>query len=91
MEVRDATADDFEAMRRTAAASMHESYDSFLDPETIDAALDEWYGADTLAAQIEADGALLYVATEDDEVAGALFRFEPGVEGVAEFRSDVAV
>lgn len=70
MEVRDATADDFEAMRRTAAASMHESYDSFLDPETIDAALGEWYGADTLAAQIEADGALLYVATEDDEVVG---------------------
>jgi ribosomal protein S18 acetylase RimI-like enzyme len=70
MEVRDATADDFEAMRKTAAASMHESYDSFLDPETIDAALDEWYGADTLAAQIEVDGALLYVATENDAVIG---------------------
>lgn len=49
---------------------MHESYDSFLDPETIDAALDEWYGADTLAAQIKAGGALLYVATEDDDVVG---------------------
>ncbi|MFC6955152.1 GNAT family N-acetyltransferase [Halorubellus litoreus] len=70
MEVRDATADDFEAMRRTAAASMHESYDSFLDPETIDAALDEWYGADTLAAQVTAEGALLYVAVEDDDVVG---------------------
>lgn len=30
-------------------------------------------------------------ADEDDEGAGALFRIEPGVEGVAEFRSKVSV
>jgi len=71
MKVREATADDFEAMRTTAAASMHESYDSFLDPTTIDAALDEWYGADTLAAQMEDDGTLLFVAeTDAGDVAG---------------------
>lgn len=70
MEVRDATADDFEAMRTTAAASMHESYDSFLGPETIDGALEEWYGADTLAAQMEAEGALVFVAEDDDDVVG---------------------
>jgi len=71
MEVRDATSDDFEAMRQTAAASMHESYDSFLDPRTIDAALEEWYGADTLAAQVTTDDALLYVAAADaDGVVG---------------------
>lgn len=71
MKVRKASADDFEAMRTTAAASMHESYDAFLDPQTIDAALNEWYGADRLAAQLEDDGTLLFVAeTDDDDVAG---------------------
>jgi len=70
MEVREATHDDFEAMRTTAAASMHESYGSFLAPTTIDSALDEWYGADTLAAQLEDDGTFLLVAEDDGDVAG---------------------
>lgn len=71
MEVREATPDDFEAMRTTAAASMHDSYDTFLAPTTIDAALDEWYGADTLAAQLKDEGTLLFVAESDaGDVAG---------------------
>jgi ribosomal protein S18 acetylase RimI-like enzyme len=70
MEVRQATVDDFEALRRTAGASMHETYGSFLEPTRIDTALEEWYGADTLAAQIESEDAFLLIAVEDDDVAG---------------------
>lgn len=70
MEIRDATVDDFEAVRRTAGASMHESYGSFLEPTRIDDALEQWYGADMLAAQIEGENALVFVAIEDDDVVG---------------------
>jgi ribosomal protein S18 acetylase RimI-like enzyme len=70
MEIREATTDDFEALRRTAGASMHESYGSFLEPTRIDDALEQWYGADTLAAQVEGEDALVFVAEEDDAVVG---------------------
>lgn len=70
MEIREATVDDFEALRTTAAASMHASYDAFLEPTRINDALEEWYGADTLAQQIEDENALIYLAEEDGDLQG---------------------
>jgi len=65
MQIRDATADDFEALRAVAAASLHDSYHHMLDPKTIDEALEEWYAADLLAQQLADDDAVLLVAEDD--------------------------
>lgn len=65
MQIREATADDFEAIRAVAAASLHDSYHHMLDPGVIDEALEEWYAADLLAEQLAAEDAAVLVAEDD--------------------------
>lgn len=65
MQIREATTDDFEAIRAVAAASLHDSYHHMMDPSTIDDALEEWYAADLLAEQLADDDAVLLVAEDD--------------------------
>ncbi|WP_435345671.1 GNAT family N-acetyltransferase [Haloarchaeobius sp. HRN-SO-5] len=69
MQIREATADDFESMRALASASLHDSYESIFDPSTIDTAVEEWYGDDLLSDQVATDDAVVLVGEADDGLA----------------------
>ncbi len=47
MDVREATIDDIETIRSIATRSLEESYSAFLDSETIETAVEQWYGDDS--------------------------------------------
>ena len=74
MEIRDATADDADAIRSIARSSMT-SYEEFLDEDIIDAAVEQWYG-DTLLEDIEADHTCYLVATDDENETVAFSQSE---------------
>ncbi|SFS32691.1 GNAT family N-acetyltransferase [Halostagnicola kamekurae] len=63
MHVRPATADDLESIRAVARETWHDTYDE-LDAETIDWAIDEWYGAG--AIPLEAPGTVVLVVEVED-------------------------
>lgn len=69
MNLREASREDLEAIREIARASLSESYTHFLDEETIEAAVEQWYG-DQLAAELETDEVLVVVAETDDGLIG---------------------
>ncbi|MFP9191740.1 GNAT family N-acetyltransferase [Natrialbaceae archaeon A-CW1-1] len=69
MEIREATADDSEAIRSVAHHSLSESYTHFLDEEIIDEAVDNWYG-DDLGDELEHDETVVLVAEDDGEIIG---------------------
>lgn len=62
MEIREATPDDADDIRSIARASLRSSYAHFLDEETIDDAVDRWYGGETLAENVEGEDMLWLVA-----------------------------
>lgn len=63
MHVRPATAADLESIRAVARETWHDTYDE-LDTETIDWAIDEWYGAG--AIPLEAPGTVVLVVEVED-------------------------
>lgn len=70
IEIREAERGDVAGIRSVATQSMHASYDDVLDPDAIDAAVEEWYGDDALAAELDEDGMVYVVAVAGDEVVG---------------------
>ncbi|WP_435335634.1 GNAT family N-acetyltransferase [Haloarchaeobius sp. TZWWS8] len=70
MEIRPATDADFDAIRDIANRSLHETYESFLDAESIDEAVGTWYASDALQDQLDAEDTLLLVAEDDDGIVG---------------------
>lgn len=69
MDLREATADDADAVRSIARRSLRSSYTDFLDEETVDTAVDRWYDEDAITTLLESDEALVVVVEVDGEVA----------------------
>jgi ribosomal protein S18 acetylase RimI-like enzyme len=70
MQVRTATIDDIDAIRRVAGASLTASYGHVLDDETIGDAVERWYATDSLAEDLESDDTLMLVAARNGAVVG---------------------
>jgi len=69
MEIRDATKHDGDRIRSIASNSLRSTYTAFLSEETIDDAIEQWYG-DGLAEAIDDDNSLFLVVERDGEVVG---------------------
>lgn len=69
MDIREATADDVATIRSIARESLSSSYTDFLEPETIDDAVDQWYG-DSMVDELEEDDVLFLVVEADEGVIG---------------------
>lgn len=67
MEIRKATHDDVERVRSIAHSSLRSSYTDFLPEETIDSAVEQWYGDEALTRLLEGDDSLLLIAEDDGD------------------------
>jgi ribosomal protein S18 acetylase RimI-like enzyme len=70
MDIRNATTDDVDAVRRVASESMAASYGHVIDEAAITAAVDEWYGPDRLIETLADDDAVFVVAVDSGSVVG---------------------
>jgi ribosomal protein S18 acetylase RimI-like enzyme len=70
MDIRNATTEDVDAIRRVAAESLAASYGHAIDEATISAAVDEWYGADRLTESLDDNAAVFVVAVDSGSVVG---------------------
>ena len=70
MIVREAGAGDVDDIEAVARASWETDYPAILSRETAREGVEEWYGADRLAAEIESDDALVPVADGEAGVVG---------------------
>jgi len=66
MEIRDATAADREAIRSIARASLRATYTDFLAEDTIEDALEQWYGEE-YGDHLEGEHSLVLVVERDGE------------------------
>ncbi|ELZ14523.1 N-acetyltransferase GCN5 [Haloterrigena salina JCM 13891] len=69
MEIREATADDIDAIRSIAQRSLESTYTEFLDEDTVADAIEQWYG-DSFDDVLEDDHALILVVESDGDVVG---------------------
>ncbi|SEV96896.1 GNAT family N-acetyltransferase [Natrinema salifodinae] len=67
MEIREATDADTDAIRSIARDSLNSTYTDFLDEDTIDDAIEQWYG-DSFSDELDDDRALFLVVERDGEV-----------------------
>lgn len=67
MDIREATDDDVEEIRRVARASLLASYAPKLDEDLVEEAVERWYG-ERLADDLASDDAVVLVGAEDGEV-----------------------
>lgn len=72
METREATTDDAEVLKEIAHRSLQTSYAHFLEDETIDDAVDQWYGEGRLEDLISDDTTDVYIPVleVDGEIVG---------------------
>ncbi|MFB6069707.1 MAG: GNAT family N-acetyltransferase [Halanaeroarchaeum sp.] len=70
MAVREATAGDAADIRDVARKSLLASYTGALDGETIEEAIEEWYGGDRIEHLLTMETELFLVGLVDDEIAG---------------------
>ncbi|MGB9963688.1 GNAT family N-acetyltransferase [Halobacterium sp. CBA1126] len=68
MQVREATHDDADGIRRVADASLEATYAGQLGEDIVAAAADEWYGDDRLDERLDADDVVFVVVVDGDEV-----------------------
>ncbi|SNZ04668.1 Ribosomal protein S18 acetylase RimI [Natronoarchaeum philippinense] len=68
MDVRRAEVDDGEPIREVARQSMYASYS--MSPDTIDAAVEQWYGEDEIDAAVAVEGRQFLVAERDGSIVG---------------------
>jgi N-acetylglutamate synthase-like GNAT family acetyltransferase len=70
VRVREATADDLDAIRDVAEAAWYAAYGGTLAPETIAAALESYYDPEIVTAGIESEAIRFHVAEDGGEVVG---------------------
>ncbi|MDZ5810961.1 GNAT family N-acetyltransferase [Halorubrum sp. AD140] len=70
MELRAATADDIDAIRSVARESLLASYGHAVDETLLVEAVDEWYDADDLVADIDDEETVCPVAVVDGSIVG---------------------
>lgn len=63
--VREATAEDVPAIRRIASAGWHAAYADFLDEDTIERVLDEWYAPEGVERAVRSEDVVYLVAESD--------------------------
>ncbi|TYT62522.1 GNAT family N-acetyltransferase [Natrialba swarupiae] len=84
-DVRQATADDVDAIHETARRSWHAAYDEILEARRIDEIVDEWYAISDLESSIanasSRDDVVFLVA--DGDADAPIPRFEDGCIGFA--------
>ena len=68
MEIREATAEDGDAIRTIARDSMEASYS--LSPRAIEGALTQWYDDEAMSRKLDEDDTLVLVAESEGEVRG---------------------
>ncbi|TMT86118.1 N-acetyltransferase [Haloterrigena sp. H1] len=66
MEIREATESDAEAIRTIAHDSLNSTYTAFLAEETIDDAIEQWYG-DAFVDDLDDDRVVFLVVEDDDD------------------------
>ncbi|QFU82945.1 GNAT family N-acetyltransferase [Natronorubrum aibiense] len=69
MEIREATTADIDTIRSIAHRSLNSTYTDFLGGETIDEAVEQWYG-DSFDDELEDDHSLVLVVERDGEIVG---------------------
>ena len=82
MTVRSATADDVEAIRTIARDSWEVDYPEILSRETVDEAVEDWYGKERVTDAIEDPLAFLLVAEPAGNTVGFLHGVLDGETGV---------
>lgn len=70
MDLRTATPEDVDVVRSVARASLEASYGHALSESAMGDAVETWYGAPELDAELTDDDAVFVVAVEDGEVVG---------------------
>ncbi|WP_256289800.1 GNAT family N-acetyltransferase [Halobellus inordinatus] len=70
MDVRDATTEDVDDIRRVATESLTASYGHAIDEETITAAVDEWYSPERLRESLTDDTEVFVLALDNGTVVG---------------------
>ena len=70
MEIRAATEDDIEGIRRVARDAWEAAYLDIIGEREVDAAMDEWYSREYLERTLGAEDVGYFVAHEGDEVVG---------------------
>ncbi|AUX08187.1 GNAT family acetyltransferase [Halalkaliarchaeum desulfuricum] len=68
MNVREATVDDVEAIRRVARESFEASYEDALGAERIERGFESWYSSETLRDELRDEARPFFVATEGGDV-----------------------
>lgn len=83
MEIQHAKTTDAESIARVARESLTASYSHFIDEDTIDDMVEQWYAEDEIDARIGDDTSTFVVVTEGDDVLafaqGAIIEGEPVV------------
>ncbi|NGM67550.1 GNAT family N-acetyltransferase [Natronolimnobius sp. AArcel1] len=69
MEIRTATDSDTETIRSIAQQSLSSTYTDFLESETIDQAIEQWYG-DSFSDDLDTADSLVLVVERDGDVVG---------------------
>ncbi|RQG99659.1 GNAT family N-acetyltransferase [Natrarchaeobius oligotrophus] len=69
MEIREATDSDVDAVRTIAHRSLGSTYTDFLAEETVEDAIEEWYG-ESFADELADDDSLVLVVERDGDVIG---------------------
>lgn len=70
MEIRPADGGDVEAIRGVAERSWDHDYPTFLTRETITDGIEEWYGHDSIRADLANPRSSIFVADRDGAVVG---------------------
>lgn len=70
MEIRSGETQDRATIANIAQASLEASYGHFIDEETIEQAVEEWYSEDRFGETIEDENGVLIVAERNDEAVG---------------------
>lgn len=81
MTIRQATAEDVEAIRDVAAAAWRADYPEILNRENVGDAVDEWYHPETLAGELRRSSTVVFVAEREGEVVGFVHAVRSGAEG----------
>lgn len=83
MDVREATREDVDDIRRVVETSWEADYPAILTRETAVSAVSEWYDTDSLTEAIDEGRTELLVAERDDEVVGFAHATWNASEGAA--------
>lgn len=82
MEIRPATEDDIEGIRRVAEASWSVDYPEILSRETIEEGVAHWYDEAVIKMELRSPRTELLVATEDEEIVGFIHGHWAGDTGI---------